>query len=197
MLTKIILLSGPCYSGKTFIKNSWLKKNDARFQWFGGAFASALKDEMHDLALIDKTKLKDPAYKASVRTAMQEYGQTRRRQEPMYWAAKLAEAIGDPSNGGVYVVDDWRFLNEARHLEDAGFYIVKCRVIRPVELMAESVGIDLVREYLEVHNKDVSERELSIEYASNPSYFDYTIYNGEMGSGHLLPRLYEIERNLP
>jgi phosphomevalonate kinase len=195
--TNIILLSGSCYCGKSFIKKALLTLKSNDFRWFGGAFAHQLKNEMHDLALIDKKQLDNPTYKTTVRASMQDYGQKRRAWSPDYWAAKLHEAIGDDfESGATYIVDDWRFINEAEYFKREGFNVVTVRVFRPVELMRESVGNAVVQDYLEHHSGDVSETELQHKYATDLSYFDYVIFNNQMGSGHLIKKFAEIEHEL-
>jgi len=190
----IILLSGACHSGKTFIKKSWLSYKQNDFKWFGGAFAKQLKDEMHELGLIDKNKLSDSAYKNSVRKLMQEYGQAKRAWSPDYWAAKLHQAIGDDFDGGAtYIVDDWRFINEAEYFKKEGFNVVTVRIFRPVEQMIASVGQAVVADYLETHAKDISETELQHKYATDLGYFDFVIFNNQNGSGHLIKKFAEIE----
>lgn len=193
-MINIILLSGACFSGKSHIKKAWLAYKNNDFKWFGGAFAQQLKDEMDSLALIDKKKLSDNTYKNSVRKSMQDYGQKRRSWSPDYWAAKLHAAIGEDYDGGAtYVIDDWRFINEAEYFKKEGFNVVTIRIFRPVEMMIESVGQAVVADYLETHAKDVSETELQHKYATDLGYFDFVIFNNQNGSGHLIKKFQEIE----
>ena len=193
MQSTVILLSGACFVGKTFIKSAWLKKNDHNFKWFGGSFAQALKDEMHEQGLIDKKKLTDALYKATVRKAMQDYGQEKRKENKFYLAQILENKMKDVDSGATYVIDDWRFLSEAEYFETMGYKVVRLKVIRPVELMIESVGHSVVIEYLENHSKDISERELDNEYRVNANFYDNIIFNNQNGTSHLINKLQEIE----
>jgi len=190
----IILLSGACFSGKTHIKKAALSYYQNDFKVFGCTFAETLKKELHETGVIDKRKLSDPVYKASVRPLIQDHGKKRRAWNPDYLADKLIESIGDDFSGGAtYWCDDWRMLKEEERLREAGFNTIKIRVFRPLEMKIESVGHAVVTDYLETHAKDISETELQHKYATDLGYFDFVIFNNQDGSGHLIKKFQEIE----
>jgi hypothetical protein len=82
-----------------------------------GAFADALKEDIEPVA--SKLGLCMTRDKERLRPLMVEYGRLARSVDPDYWVRKLVLSYED-FNAFPWCIADVRYLNEARHIQNAG-----------------------------------------------------------------------------
>lgn len=136
------------------------------------SFADSLKAEVIN---IYKTKITWKDIKShnyskivhgkTIRQILQEHGTNRRAEDPKYWIKKLLNAmkyIIEHKHWRGIVVDDLRFLNEAKALKENGFFIIK--IIRDDGYIADGIDEktakheseieqDLIEPDFEIHGK--------------------------------------------
>lgn len=120
----IIAFTGYKRSGKSVASN-FLKKFGFERINFKDSLVEEIRQNFPDLLNVigDDFENKPPA----VRALLQNYGtEVRRRDNPDYWVNKWLEKVIKKEN---VVVDDCRFLNEARAVKDLNGIII--RIVRP------------------------------------------------------------------
>lgn len=126
----IIALTGKKRSGKSMCAK-WLEDKGFKRINFKDALVAEVKQNFPDLLKVigDDFDNKPPA----VRALLQNYGtEVRRRDNKNYWTLKWLDQVDkymDSSKKCDIVVDDCRFLNEAKVVNDFNGIII--RVIRP------------------------------------------------------------------
>jgi hypothetical protein len=128
----IIALSGYAQSGKStsvgMIKElrPWFKQVNFK----DGLIAELKKNFANTLRLLSEPYSVDEVFEVKpphIRALMQEYGtEVRRGDNPNYWTEKWAQAIQGLDN---VLVDDCRFLNEAKAVRDNEGIIIRVRRI--------------------------------------------------------------------
>lgn len=134
----IVGIFGQKENGKSTLANlllDVLNNNKVyKYQWTGIGFATAVKQTLSEVTglplvnLLDykNSTVKPPGWDVTAREGMQKLGQCIRDIKPSAWIDKV---INHPIRPQTLVVDDGRYLNEAKAIRDAGGFTIL--VIRP------------------------------------------------------------------
>lgn len=132
------------------------------------SFATALKKEVvekyscHGYSKITWKDIKNHNYNKDVdgktiRQILQEYGTNKRKENPNYWINMLIGA-SEYLNNAFYgykgiILDDLRFLNEAKALKENGFFIIK--LIRDDDFVADGINKETAKHISETEQDSI------------------------------------------